>query len=145
MGVGANHYVISANSGGYSERAGVIWNAGSRAAEVHNLYLLTAAELGWSGLVALFFLFAWPVTRALRLALRKGKDLEGDLALGIAVAMLIASIHSLYEWVFITYQVQYIFAILLGCIAQLLRQNALKPMQMRLRSTLSEGEVAPPV
>jgi O-antigen ligase len=136
MGVGANHYVVAANAGGYSDRAGVVWNPGSRAAEVHNLYLLTAAETGWLGLAALVMLFAWPIARGLRLALRKGKDWEGDLALGLAVAILIAAIHSLYEWIFITYQVQYVFAIALGCLAQLLRQNAATAAQLkRLRRT----------
>lgn len=140
MGVGANHYVVIANAGGYSDRAGVIWNAGSRAAEVHNLYLLAAAETGWPGLISLVALFIWPIIRGLTFALRKGRDWEGDLALGLSVAILIAAIHSLFEWIFISYQVQYVFAIALGFMAQLLRQRSgLQASPNRLRKAADQG------
>jgi O-antigen ligase len=143
LGVGANHYVVAANAEGYSDKAGVVWNAGSRAAQVHNLYLLTAAETGWPGLLAVLMLFAWPVAQGLRLAFKRGEDWQGDLALGITVAILIASIHSLYEWIFITYQVQYVFAIALGCLAQLLRQKLATSDLRRLHSSPNSCTSAP--
>ncbi|TCJ32807.1 O-antigen ligase [Parafrankia sp. BMG5.11] len=124
MGVGANQYVVTANLGGYSERAGVIWNAGSRAAHVHNLYLLTAAEGGWLGLLALVALFAWPIIRGLEFGLRKVRDWRGDIVLGATVALIVAAAHSLYEWIFVSYQAQYLFAIALGLIAGSIRQQA---------------------
>jgi len=48
MGVGANQYVVVASTQGYSERAGVPWNWTSRSANVHNTYLLVAAETAGS-------------------------------------------------------------------------------------------------
>src|SRR3546814_5640016 len=53
MGVGANQYVVVANSQGYSQNAGVVWNYRSRSAHVHHIYLLAAAETGWLGLIPL--------------------------------------------------------------------------------------------
>ncbi len=122
-GVGANNYVVVANVGGYSERAGVIWNQGSRAAHVHNMYLLTAAESGWFGLLALVALFAWPAFCGLRFAIANRKDSRGDIVLGAAIAVVVAAMHGLYEWIFVTYQAQYMFAIALGIIAGVLRQT----------------------
>ena len=123
LGVGANHYVVSANLGGYSERAGVAWNSGSRAAHVHNLYLLTGAEAGWLGILTLIALFAWPIWIGFKFALGERRDPRGDLVLGIAVAMCVTAVHNLYEWVFISYQAQYVFATGLGIIAGLTRQR----------------------
>src|SRR5262249_10000451 len=51
MGVGANHFTVIANLGGYFARAGSTWAAG-RASNVHNVYWLVAAETGYIGLVA---------------------------------------------------------------------------------------------
>ena len=53
LGVGANQYVIVANTGGYSARAGVPWNTDERAAPVHDAYYLVTAELGFLGLFGL--------------------------------------------------------------------------------------------
>src|SRR5262249_26959034 len=50
LGVGANNYIVAANSGGYMARAGVAWT--SRSTSVHNGYWLMAAETGYLGLVA---------------------------------------------------------------------------------------------
>ena len=50
LGIGANRYVVVANVGGYSERGGLLWDAGSRGAPVHNSYYFVTAEMGWLGL-----------------------------------------------------------------------------------------------
>ncbi|MFN3620497.1 MAG: O-antigen ligase family protein [Sphingorhabdus sp.] len=122
MGVGANQYVVVANAKGYSERAGVIWNYGSRSAHVHNLYLLAGAETGWIGLFALVGLFGWAFTRGVVFAFSNRRDARADVVLGASVAVLAAALHSFYEWIFVTYQVQYVFAISLGVISGLVRQ-----------------------
>ncbi len=123
MGVGANQYVIVANSGGYSERAGVIWNYGSRAAKVHNVYLLVAAETGYLGLLCfLIFLFV-PLIAAFRFAWTNRGDPRGDLALGIGVTLLIVSLHCLYEWILVTSVVQYMLGISMGMLAGLMMQR----------------------
>jgi O-antigen ligase len=136
MGVGANQYVLVANTQGYSQRAGVIWNYGSRSAHVHNMYLLAAAETGWIGLITLVGLFGWAIVRGAMFAFRYRHDPRGDVVLGASVAILVAAIHSFYEWIFVTSQVQYVFAISLGIIAGLIRQ---KNIEIRRRPVMSEG------
>ena len=140
MGVGANHYVVTANVGGYSERAGVIWNAGSRAAHVHNLYLLTGAEAGWLGLFAVVALFLWPIIKGLRFGLGRDGDWRGEVALGSTVAVIAGAAHSLYEWIFVTYQAQYVFAIALGMLAGLIKQRSIEHLRTRLPASTGAAE-----
>ena len=114
MGVGANQYVLIANSGGYSQRAGVVWNVGSRAANVHDFFLLTRAE---QGLIGLFFAGLWLVAAMVvagAYAWRDRRDPRGEIHLGITVGVLIVIVHNFYEWIFVTVEVQYMFAINLG-------------------------------
>ena len=69
LGIGANRYVVVANVGGYSERAGLSWDPGSRGAPVHNSYYLVTAEMGWLGLAGLISLLVagfWTAVRASR-------------------------------------------------------------------------------
>lgn len=135
MGVGANQYVVIANSQGYSQNAGVVWNTGSRSTHVHNIYLLAAAETGWIGLISLVALFAWPVVRGLSFAFGNRRDPRGDIVLGATVAVFVTAVHSLWEWVFIVSSTQYVFAISLGIIAGSIRQaRAEQTMEARARS-----------
>ncbi|MES2290523.1 MAG: O-antigen ligase family protein [Pseudomonadota bacterium] len=117
MGVGANQFVNIANVDGYWARAGVASVAGSRSAHVHNVYLLIGAELGYVGLLALVCILFIPLLTALRTAWRYKNDPRGDLLVGIASALTVVAIHSIYEWVFVTYPIQWLFAINLGMIA----------------------------
>lgn len=114
MGVGANQYVLIANSGGYSQRAGVVWNVGSRAANVHDFFLLTWAEMGWLGVAAAWFWLLAAMLLAIWYAWRDRRDPRGEIHLGIAVAVLTAVAHNLYEWIFVTSEVQYLLALNLG-------------------------------
>ena len=122
MGVGANQYVVTANAGGYSSQAGVIWNFGSRAAHVHNIYLLAAAETGWLGLITLIGLFGWAILRSVTFAFANPRDPRGDVVIGCGVAIFVMALHGYYEWVFVMYQAQYVFAISMGIIAGTIRQ-----------------------
>lgn len=123
MGVGANQYVVVANAQGYSARAGVIWNWGSRSANVHNVYLLAAAETGWPGFITLIALILIPAVKGLVFVFRNRKGARGEVVLGASVTLLILGLHSLYEWVFFIYQMQYVFAIALGVVAGSIRQH----------------------
>lgn len=114
LGVGANEYVVTANTKGYSSRAGVIWTKGSRSANVHNVYLLIAAETGWPGLVTFLLLYVTAVATALRAAWAKPYGRHSELLLGVVVVLATVGIHSLYEWIFVTEFTQYLFAIMLG-------------------------------
>ena len=124
MGVGANQYVVSVNGLGYNNQAGITWAWTSRSTNVHQLYLLAGSETGYLGFLTLIALFAAAVFKGLRYALRARGDPRGDVVLGFTIAVLVTAIHSLYEWIFITYQTQYVFAIALGVIAGYSREAA---------------------
>ena len=122
LGVGANHYVIVANTQGYSDRAGVAPVFGSRSAHVHNAYLLSAAEMGYLGTITFTIMMLWPVVVALRSAWRFRRDPRGDMLLGLAVTLIIVALHCLYEWVFVTYNPQYMYGLTVGMIAGIAAQ-----------------------
>ncbi len=126
MGVGANQYVVVANSEGYSARAGVIWNWASRSANVHNMYLLAAAETGWPGFLTFIALLLIPTIRGLVFAFRNRCGPRGEIVLGASVTFLILGLHGFYEWVFVVYHMQYVFAIALGVVAGSIRQQKLE-------------------
>ena len=124
MGVGANNFVIVANTEGYFDRAGVAAVYGSRSAHVHNIYWLTAAELGYPGLVCLLLLLVVTVLKAFRAAWRYRGTSEGDYLAGLAIAMLVACIHSYFEWLMVTSIAQYFWAASLGLVAGLAARAA---------------------
>lgn len=151
MGIGANQYVIVANTQGYSDRAGVVWNQGSRGANVHNAYLLVWAETGLFGLVAFALLLLAPIRMAMRAAWQNRKDPRGDLVLGIGVCLVIVAIHCFYEWIFVVYPVQVMFAMDVGIMVGLVRKMSLEKGlkakarqqdELRLSGTGSSGEAA---
>lgn len=119
MGVGANQYVVRANTDGYSARAGVAWVATSRTTNVHNTYLLLGAETGYLGLYSFVGLLLTGIGLALRLAWARPRGPSGEIALGAAVTLIVVALHCFYEWVFVTWIIQYLFAITLGLIAGL--------------------------
>lgn len=123
MGVGSNEYVVVANTGGYSDRAGVIWNAGSRSANVHNVYLLVLAETGYLGLLTFLMLLLWPIAMASRYAWKNKGSERGDLLLGLTVGAVIVGIHSFYEWVLVTYAAQALLAVNFAMMSGLIRQT----------------------
>ena len=116
MGVGANQYVSIANVGGYFAKGGVVAIYGSRSAHVHNVYLLVTAETGYLGLAAFLALLFAPIILALRCAFRYRNDRRGELMLGLGLSLIVVAVHSLYEWVFITFNAQHVFAITVGLI-----------------------------
>jgi O-antigen ligase len=135
MGVGANHYTLVANMRGYNFRAGVALTYSSLAGNVHNIYYLIAAETGYLGVFAFVLLLLQPLIVAFRCAWRYRGDLRGDLLLGLAVALLTVYIHSYFEWIFITFQAQYIFALDVGLVAGLAQQLGYwrRPSPRRIR------------
>lgn len=119
MGVGPNHYVVIANTEGYSARAGVNWNSGSRATNVHNSYILVTAETGYIGLFTMVLLLFSAVWYALSTAYRFRRRRGSQVLIGLACGIIAMSIHALYEWMFVIYPTQYILASSLGLIAGL--------------------------
>jgi O-antigen ligase len=120
LGVGANNFVITAIVDGYSEKAGVI--PSSRLAIVHNVYWLVAAETGYLGLATFVILLLRPMIVAFVCGWRHRGDARGDLLLGLGVMLLTVYIHSLFEWLLVNREAQYMLALALGLIAGLAQQ-----------------------
>jgi O-antigen ligase len=122
FGQGANHYVISANLGGYNNRAGVVAVAQSENANVHNVYFLVAAETGYFGLFTFVMMLLRPLSVALLCGWNSRDDRRGDLLIGLGVALLTIYLHGLFEWIFVLLETQYMFAMDLGMVAGLATQ-----------------------
>lgn len=142
MGVGANQYVVRANADGYSARAGVIWNWTSRGANVHNTYLLLGAETGYLGLVSFVILLITAIVLAWRLAWIRPREPSGEIALGAGVTLIVVGLHCLYEWVFVTWIIQYLFAIVLGLVAGLGTQRRATLRMARHRRSVAAAVLA---
>ena len=145
MGIGANQYVLVANIGGYSERAGVPWNTSSRDAPVHNVYYLVSAELGLVGLVGLLAVLSTLIVTAFTSIRKHLSDPRSELIPGLFVTLIMVTIHISYEWVFMHFVIHYLFAIAAGLLIGLkyalrLSAAARPPRQMR---TAPVGEPAP--
>lgn len=119
MGVGPNHYVVTANTQGYSSRAGVNWRSASRGTNVHNSYLLVAAETGYFGLFAMVLLLGSALWYALSTAYQYRRHCGSEVLIGLGCGVLAMSIHGFYEWMFVIYPTQYVLASSLGLIAGL--------------------------
>ncbi|MCA1653826.1 MAG: O-antigen ligase family protein [Sphingomicrobium sp.] len=114
LGIGANQYVITANLGGYSDRAGVAWNSSNRAAPVHNSYYLIAAELGIMGFVALASLLGAIILVGLRAIKHAGGGERSDLMVGAVASVIVVAAHFAFEWVAMVYFIHYLLAIAVG-------------------------------
>ena len=119
LGVGPNHYVFIANTEGYSEQAGVTWASGARSTNVHNSYLLIAAESGYLGIVSFLILLGTALVYALGSALRFRNRPGSEIFVGCGIGLLVVSLHGLYEWMFVVFPSQYLLAATLGLIAGL--------------------------
>ena len=73
-------------------------------------------------MLAFVLLLLSPILVAFRAAWRFRRDARGDFLLGLGFALVVVAVHSFYEWVFITFYTQYIFAIVSGLIVGVARQ-----------------------
>ena len=143
LGVGANHFTLVANIGGYFTRVGELWGAG-RQSNVHNVYWLVAAETGYIGLVAFVAFLLPPLIAAIRCSARHVEDPRGDLLLGLGCALLVVYLHSFEEWIFVVFDSQYLLAIVMGLIAGLTQElNYWKPKTVLQRGAVQESGVSP--
>src|SRR5262249_52568556 len=104
LGVGASHYTPELLLGGYGPRVGL----GGRELIyiVHNIYWLTAAELGYAGVVALLVLFLAPLRFAF---LRRPRGPRGDVLLGLGVGLLLFCVHCCFEWAWRLSEISYLY------------------------------------
>jgi O-antigen ligase len=89
---------------------------------VHNIYWLTAAELGYFGIFSLMLLLIRIITFSFLNGWRIRRDLRGDLLIGLSISIFIVCLHANYEWIFFMSEIQYIFAIMAGLIVGLTLQ-----------------------
>jgi O-antigen ligase len=145
LGVGPNHYVFIANTEGYSERAGVNWNVGSRSTQVHNTYLLVTAETGLLGLLTLALLLGIAIFSALGGAMRFRMQAGSELLIGLGVGVVAVVAHGLVEWVFVASATQYVLAGSLGLITGL-RSRFLSQQKVtaKNRRNARPSEIVPP-
>lgn len=136
MGVGPNHYVYVANAEGYSARAGVAWRSESRSTNVHNSYLLVAVESGYPGLITLLVLIGSALWYAFSTAIRFRHRANTEILIGLGCGIFAMSLHGLYEWMFVVYPSQYLFATSLGLICGL-RSRYLRTLLAGLRGKRS--------
>jgi O-antigen ligase len=116
MGVGANQYVLTANLGGYSERAGVAWNYANRTAPVHNSYLLVWAEMGFIGLIGLLTMLISIIVFGLKATRRLAWEERSELMIGLLATLIVAGAHIAFEWLFLTNYVHYLLAMSAGAL-----------------------------
>lgn len=114
LGVGANQYVLVANTGGYSQRAGIAWNYTSRSAPVHDVYYLVTAETGFLGLIGFVAIILSFILLGFQILRRRSKDESNELAPGLLAALIIISVHISFEWVFMFFVIHYLFAAIAG-------------------------------
>lgn len=114
MGLGPNQYVVTANVGGYSDRAGVAWNYTSRSAPVHNSYYLMTAELGFIGLVGLLTTLLSMIGFGLTSIRKLIPDERADLFIGCTATMILVTVHIAFEWLFVTALIHYLIAMVFG-------------------------------
>lgn len=115
MGVGGDQYVVVANLGGYSERAGVPWDKDNRIAPVHNSYFLVTAELGFVGLTGLLAIFAVVLATGWN-ALRLDAAEHAELLVGFLATVMILAVHIAFEWVFEAPSLQFLTACAFGSV-----------------------------
>ena len=114
LGVGPNQYLLVANVGGYSRRAGVAWNFANRSAPVHNSYYLITAELGFLGLAGLATMLLSIIWTGLRALKRIDLGERSDILVGVSSTLIIVSAHLAFEWLVATNYVQYLLAMTIG-------------------------------
>lgn len=115
LGIGPNQYTIVQNLGGYAEKAGIGWGSGGRSTSVHDSYLLVLAETSVLGLLGMLGILVMPILVTLRGAFRYRRDSRGELLLGLGVAVITFALHLNYEWLFVMFNIQYMFAMIAGC------------------------------
>jgi O-antigen ligase len=116
FGIGMNQYSHVLSSFGYGERVGM--DVHDQSGIVHNIYWLTAAELGYHGLLALALLLAQPLYVALRSAARD-RTLSGDVLLGVAASLTVTYLQGKLEWSLRMTTISQILFVLFGLVAAL--------------------------
>jgi hypothetical protein len=95
FGVGINMYSYSLDIGRYADRLHI--EPGDRNGIAHHIYWLTAAEIGYVGLVAYAVLLVAVYVSALRAIRFRG--VRGEIALGITAGLTVTYLQGTAEWI----------------------------------------------
>lgn len=136
MGVGPNQYSFIAITEGYSIRAGVAPRAQSLSTAVHNSYLLVWAETGFLGIIGFLALLLYPIWIAFKTAWRFRRTPGSEVLIGLGCGLITMDLHGLFEWQYVVYTTQYLFAGSLGLVAGL---------YLRLSATQRPSSLSQPV
>ena len=123
FGIGANQYVIIANTGGYSQRAGVPWNEANLRAPVHDTYYLVTAELGFLGLVGMLAMLGSFIVLGFSLLRRSLPDGSAELVPGLLATTIIVAIQISYEFTFMEFMLHDLCAINAGILVAILARK----------------------
>jgi len=133
LGIGPNRYIVVANTGGYSDRAGMAWNKANRSAPVHNTYYLVTAEMGWIGLIGLLGIYGSLLALGIGGLRSAPPGLHGEMLVGVTGTMIVLMAHSYFEWITMYFHIHYLFAISVGLLIGL-RQAAAVQHKRRARA-----------
>lgn len=122
LGVGINQFSLMLENGGYAERVGI--TGYDTSAIVHNIYWLTAAEVGWAGLAAYLMVLLHPLFHALWHGLRARRDVRGDVLIGLAIGLCLLYFQGKLEWALRQTAPSYLFWSVVGLVAALSRAVA---------------------
>lgn len=112
LGVGINQFSHVLDER-YADQVGL--PAVDRDGLVHNVYWLTAAEMGWLGIVAFVVFVAAPVLLAARAAV-KDRSIRGDVMMGLGVGLLVTLLQGKLEWSLRTTQLSYLLWTVAGLV-----------------------------
>src|SRR6185312_15645003 len=123
FGVGANQYVIIANTGGYSQRAGVPWNEANLRAPVHDSYYLITAELGFLGLAGMLAMLGSFIALGFGLLRSRLPEECSELVPGLLATTIIVAIQISYEFTFMEFMIHDLCAINAGILVAVMARK----------------------
>lgn len=112
LGVGINQFSLALGSARRGFSSGI----------VHNIYWLTAAELGYFGFAAFVALMLGPFLQALHYGWRTRGDIRGDELLGFAVGLFAMYAQGWLEWAWRQTPLSYLFWIVVALVGSTVRQ-----------------------
>jgi len=136
LGIGINQYSLVVTRDAYFERASTARERPRHPLDekllyggiVHNIYWLTAAELGYPGILAFGWLLLSPLCMANWHGWHTRNDVRGDLLLGMGIGLFGLYLHGILEWTFRQTQIAYLFWIATATTASLVRVRAPGPL-----------------
>lgn len=127
LGIGINQYSLVVTQHGYWDRSAA--DAGSTIPEtgtyggiVHNIYWLSASEMGYLGIFAFGWLLIGPLYLALGNGWRARHDLRGHVLLGLGTGLVGLYLHGFLEWTMRLTSISYLFWLVAALVAALAQE-----------------------